>query len=209
MAVTVIKNYTRRIVAPKKSKTGLILGIALLVGGGIGVLAWYLHNKKKEELALQNAEQQSNSETGTEPKKDAITEIGVTAKDGTPIIVKEDKPKDTLTFQKWANVNKNAGLKEDGDFGKNTKKIWDLYKNEFQKLNTAPTFVVNTTLVPRPPMTKSKIYDKFFKEIGSVNSAIYKGDLSDRWMIADVTVPKGLGFEIKTVYLLKENWIKA
>lgn len=209
MAVTVIKNYTRRIVAPKKSKTGLILGIALLVGGGIGVLAWYLHNKKKEELALQNAEQQANSETSTEPKKDAITQIGVTAKDGTPIIVKEDKPKDTLTFQKWANVNKNAGLKEDGDFGKNTKKIWDLYKNEFQKLNTAPIFAVNTTLVPRPPMTKSKIYDKFFKEIGSVNSAIYKGDLSDRWMIANVTVPKGLGFETKNVYLLKENWIKA
>lgn len=209
MAVTVIKNYTRRVVAPKKSKTGLILGIALLVGGGIGVLAWYLHNKKKEELALQNAEQQANSETSTEPKKDAITEIGVTAKDGTPIIVKEDKPKDTLTFQKWANVNKNAGLKEDGDFGKNTKKIWDLYKNEFQKLNTAPTFAVNTTLVPRPPMTKSKIYDKFFKEIGSVNSAIYKGDLSDRWMIADVNVPKGLGFETKNVYLLKNDWIKA
>jgi len=209
MAVTVIKNYTRRVVARKKSKTGLILGIALLVGGGIGVLAWYLHNKKKEELALQNAEQQSNSETGTEPKKDAITEIGVTAKDGTPIIVKEDKPKDTLNFQKWANVSKNAGLKEDGDFGKNTKKIWDLYKNEFQKLNTAPTFAINTKLTVRPPMIKSKIYDKFFKEIGSVNSAIYKGDLSDRWMIADVTVPKGLGFEIKTVYLLKENWIKA
>lgn len=209
MAVTVIKNYTRRIVAPKKSKTGLILGIALLVGGGIGVLAWYLHNKKKEELALQNAEQQSNSETSTEPKKDAITEIGITAKDGTPIIVKEDKPKDTLTFQKWANINKNAGLKEDGDFGKNTKKIWDLYKNEFQKLTATPTFTVNTTLVPRPPMTKAKIYDKFFKEIGSVNSAIYKGDLSDRWMIADVNVAKGLGFETKTVYLLKKDWIKA
>jgi len=209
MAVTVIKNYTRRIVAPKKSKTGLILGIALLVGGGIGVLAWYLHNKKKEELALQNAEQQSNSETGTEPKKDAITEIGVTAKDGTPIIVKEDKPKDTLTFQKWANVNKNAGLKEDGDFGKNTKKIWDLYKNEFQKLNTAPTFAINTKLTVRPPMRLSKAYDKFFKQIGNVSSAIYKGDLNDKWIIAEANVSKELGFDIKTVYLLRKDWIKA
>ena len=209
MAVTVIKNYTRRIVSPKKSKTGLILGIALLVGGGIGVLAWYLHNKKKPTNNTDSSSDTSTETTKDETSKDTITQIGVTAKDGTPIIVKEDKPKDTLTFQKWANVNKNAGLKEDGDFGKNTKKIWDLYKNEFQKLNTAPTFAVNTTLVPRPPMTKSKIYDKFFKEIGSVNSAIYKGDLSDRWMIADVNVPKGLGFEIKTVYLLKGNWIKA
>ena len=207
MAVTVIKNYTRRIVAPKKSKTGLILGIALLIGGGIGVLAWYLHNKKKNELSQGSTEQ--SSESTSETSKDALSQIDVTAKSGTPIIVKDDKPKDTLSFQKWANVNKNAGLKEDGQFGAKTKKIWDLYKNEFQKLTATPTFIVNTTLVPRPPMTKAKIYDKFFKEIGSVNSAIYKGDLSDRWMIADVNVAKGLGFETKTVYLLKKDWIKA
>jgi len=99
MAVTVIKNYTRRVVSPKKSKTGLILGIALLVGGGIGVLAWYLNNKKKKELEAKNAEQAS-SETSTEttkgeePKKDAITQIGVTAKDGTPIIVNKGKTKE-------------------------------------------------------------------------------------------------------------------
>jgi hypothetical protein len=209
MAVTVIKNYTRRVVARKKSKTGLILGIALLVGGGIGVLAWYLHNKKKEELALQNAEQQANSETGTEPKKDAITEIGITAKNGTPIIVKEDKPKDTLTFQKWANVNKNAGLKEDGDFGKNTKKIWDLYKNEFQKLNTAPTFVVNTVLSPKAPLTRAMAYDRLFKQIGNISSAKFKKDISERWMEAEATLAKGLSFETKNVYLLKTDWIKA
>ena len=86
MAVTVIKNYTRRVVSPKKSKTGLILGIALLVGGGIGVLAWYLHNKKKP---IDNTD--SSSETSNETTKDTITQIDVKAKDGTPIIVKEDK----------------------------------------------------------------------------------------------------------------------
>jgi hypothetical protein len=86
MAVTVIKNYTRRIVSPKKSKTGLILGIALLVGGGIGVLAWYLHNKNKP---IDNTD--SSSETSNETTKDTITQIDVKAKDGTPIIVKEDK----------------------------------------------------------------------------------------------------------------------
>lgn len=209
MAVTVIKNYTRRVVAPKKSKTGLIIGIALLIGGGIGVLAWYLHNKKKPTNNTDSGSDTSTENTKDETSKDAISQIDITAKSGTPIIVKEDKPKDTLTFQKWANVNKNAGLKEDGQFGKNTKKIWDLYKDEFQKLTATPTFTVNTNLVPRPPMTKSKIYNKFFKEIGSVNSAIYKGDLSDRWMIADVNVVKGLGFETKTVYLLKKDWIKA
>jgi hypothetical protein len=204
MAVTVIKNYTRRIVSPKKSKTGLILGIALLVGGGIGVLAWYLHNKNKP---IDNTD--SSSETSNETTKDTITQIDVKAKDGTPIIVKEDKPKDTLTFQKWANVNKNAGLKEDGDFGKNTKKIWDLYKNEFQKLNTSPTLAVNTKLTVRPPMRLSKAYDKFFKQIGNVSSAIYKGDLDDKWIIAEANVSKELGFDIKTVYLLKKDWIKA
>ena len=209
MAVTVIKNYTRRVVAPKKSKTGLILGIALLVGGGIGVLAWYLHNKKKPTNNTDSSSDTSTETTKDETSKDTITQIGVTAKDSTPIIVKEDKPKDTLTFQKWANVNKNAGLKEDGDFGKNTKKIWDLYKNEFQKLNTAPTFAINTKLTVRPPMRLSKAYDKFFKQIGNVSSAIYKGDLNDKWIIAEANVSKELGFDIKTVYLLRKDWIKA
>jgi hypothetical protein len=96
MAVTVIKNYTRRVVSPKKSKTGLILGIALLVGGGIGVLAWYLYNKNKPTSNDGSSSETSNETTKDETskdesKKDAITQIGVTAKDGTPIIVKEDK----------------------------------------------------------------------------------------------------------------------
>lgn len=177
MAVTVIKNYTRRIAAPKKSKTGLILGIALLVGGGIGVLAWYLHNKKKEELALQNTEQQSNSETGTEPKKDAITEIGVTAKDGTPIIVNKGKPKQS--------------------------------KAQPQTQVKTPTFPTNTVLSPKAPLMRAMAYDRLFKEIGNISSAKFKKDISERWMEAEATLAKGLSFETKNVYLLKNDWIKA
>lgn len=179
MAVTVIKNYTRRIVASKKSKTGLVIGIALLIGGGIGLLAWYLHNKKKPTSNESSSSDTSNETKKDETSKDAITQIDVTAKDGTPIIVKDKKPKDTTT-----NKPKDS---------------------QAPKL----TYPLNTKLAVRPPLTKGKIYSNLFKEIGSASSATYKGEVSDRWMIGEVTVSKGLGFENKTVYLLKNDWIKA
>ena len=178
MAVTVIKNYTRRVVAPKKSKTGLILGIALLVGGGIGVLAWYLHNKKKNELAQGSTEQ--SSESTSETSKDAVSQIDVTAKSGTPIIVKDDK----------------------------TKKPSPKSKPTTQQVK-APTFPTNTVLSPKAPLMRAMAYDRLFKEIGNISSAKFKKDISERWMEAEATLAKGLSFETKNVYLLKTDWIKA
>ena len=71
------------------------------------------------------------------------------------------------------------------------------------------TYPANTKLAVRPPLIKATAYDKLFRVIGNISSAIYKGDLTERWMVAQITIPKGTSFETKTVYLLKKDWIKA
>lgn len=167
MAVTVIKNYTRRVVETKKSRIGLIVGVALLLGG-IGYVL-YLRNKNKPAENSSDNDALGNEDIA----KDA--NVGIKTKEGTQIIVKDNKPKTQISSEKPKAIS----------------------------------FPVNTKITVKPPMTKSIAYDRFFKKLGDFNKAVFKGDFNDKYIIGEINVAKGLGFETKTVYLLKKDWIKS
>jgi hypothetical protein len=139
MAIKVIKT------APKKSKTGLIIGISLIAITGIGLLIWYFHDKNKKELELKNG---SSSETNTDgsAKNPSADDSGVqtTIKTSTnPMQVVSDKPTDVLAFQKFANSKGwSPKLKEDGIFGSKTGAAWVSLKSDYNK---SATNVTSTT----------------------------------------------------------------
>ena len=145
MAVTVIKNYGRRIYAARKSKTGLVIGISLILATGVGLYIWHRHKKKKEELekkklaegggqTQEGSGQQmvGGTEASLHPKTPGVeTTIGSSTN---PITVVSSQPKSILSFQKWANSTKGAQLVEDGIYGPKTKAVWNAYGAEYQKI---------------------------------------------------------------------------
>ncbi len=147
MAVTIIKNYSRKIAGSKPSNTGMIIGVSLLVGTAVGLVIWHFHNKKKAELAAKNSTTPPASTSGS--VTNAISSLGnaaanilstgstkppVTTTIGSstnPISVQSNAPDDTLSFQKWANKNKGTNLTEDGLFGPKTKAAWGSYGMDY------------------------------------------------------------------------------
>lgn len=87
MAVTVIKNYTRRVVATKKSNKALILTILLLGGAGIA-LALYL---RKKNSTSENTDTADTADTSTTEENKPAADIKIKTKDANPVIVKDDK----------------------------------------------------------------------------------------------------------------------
>ena len=95
MAVTVIKTYSRRKAAPKKSKTGLIIGISfIIIAGGLGIYFWYKNKKEKEALLLNPAtstDSQNTINTSTISKKiidkKILDEQGYTLEDNMNMLI--------------------------------------------------------------------------------------------------------------------------
>jgi hypothetical protein len=185
MAITVIKTYGRRAVAAGKSKKGLIIGISLLAATAIGLFIWHLHEKKKAKLLSGNTEANNDPNTSTSGLGNTSASISNVSTGSTttpsavntsissstnPITVQSGFPKDTLTFQKWANKNKGTTLVEDGKFGPLSKAAWNLYGLEYQKIE-------NMKLQPFTdykgnPLGKV-VYSKY------VGSDIFDGTLAD------------------------------
>lgn len=168
MAVTVIKNYSRKVAAPKKSKTGLIVGISLLiVASGLGIYFWYKSKKEKDSL-LAN----SQSETDTTSDKNTISTTTTTSTttpivettistSTNPIAVMGNEPKDTLAFQKWSNKNKGTTLKEDGIFGSKTKAEWNKFGLEYTNIVNPKLQDLNTYLKANKNAIGKMVYTKY------------------------------------------------
>lgn len=151
MAVTIIKNYSRRVAAKSTSKKGVIIGVSLLAATALGLYLWHLHNKKKAELALKNGSTGTTSESKPSTTvlgnvanavTNAVSSVVPSTKPATttiasstnPISVQSNAPTNTLDFQKWTNKNKGTTLTEDGIFGPKTKAAWTTYGMEYTKV---------------------------------------------------------------------------
>jgi hypothetical protein len=165
MAVTVIKTYSRRKAAPKKSKTGLIIGISfIIIASGLGVYFWYKNKKEKEALLLnpatstdsQNTINTSTSSTTTSP----TIETTITTNTN-PVAITANQPKDTLDFQKWSNKFKGTNLVLDGIFGNKTKAEWNRYGLEYTNLTSVKLQDLNTYLKANKNTIGKVVYSKY------------------------------------------------
>lgn len=198
MAVTVIKNYTRRIAPTKKSKTGLIIGISLLALTGIGFALWYMHDKKKKALDAKNgetpvADQSSTGATtgggpkgtGTIPPAYVPPTSGQTISSSTnPVIVEPAKPENTLDFQRWANKTKGTSLTEDGIFGPKTSAVWNTYGAEYTKIKSMKMQDFNAFMKSNGNAIGKEVYSKY----GGAD--VFDGNTVDTVFTKVATMPK-------------------
>lgn len=149
MAVTVIKNYSRKVAAPKKSKTGLIIGISLLIiGSGLGIYFWYKSKNPKTPTSETDTSPNKDKNTTPDSDKGTLPTIETTIKtDTNPVIVTGGEPKDVLAFQKWANKNKGTTLKENGKFDNLSKTAWNSFGVEYNKALNASNVLKPTGYV--------------------------------------------------------------
>jgi hypothetical protein len=206
MALTVIKNYKRVVVTPK-SKKGLIIGVSLLVATSIGIYVWYLHDKKKKELALKNGETPldgATQPTSSDSTKSTNSSVEQSIKSSTnPIEVIKSAPKDTLSFQKWANKNKGVSLVEDGIYGKNTKAAWDKFGLEYEKVVNLKMQDLNAYLNAKGNPIGKVVYSKY------AGADIFDGNVADNVFnkIAPVTKIMALGKVAKVTPTATGYWI--
>jgi hypothetical protein len=165
MAVTVIKTYSRRKAAPKKSKTGLIIGISLIiVASGLGVYFWYKNKKAKDAILPDgtpvvdtpaiDSKQTTSSANVPSVETSIITNTN-------PVAVMSNEPKDTLSFQKWSNKNKGTTLKEDGIFGSKTKAEWNKFGLEYTNLTSQKIQDLNAYLKANKNAIGKMVYTKY------------------------------------------------
>jgi hypothetical protein len=207
MAVTVIKNYKRVIVSPK-SKKGLIIGVSLLVAAGIGIYIWYLHDKKKKELGLPSGEsvsENSNTPSSSDPSKGLSSpKVEQTISTNTnPLHVIKSQPKDTLSFQKWANKIKGASLVEDGIYGKNTTLAWNKYGLEYEKVVNVKMQDLNAYIKSNGNPIGKVVYSKY------AGADIFDGNVADNVFtkIAPVTKIMALGKVAKITPTTSGYWV--
>jgi hypothetical protein len=177
MALTVIKNYKRVVVAPK-SKKGLIIGVSLLVATGIGIYVWYLHDKNKKELALKNGETPLDS--STQPTSADTPSVEQSIKSSTnPLEVIKSLPKDVLKFQQWANKNKGMSLKEDGLFTRKdgkpseTQLAWNNYGLEYERVANLKMQDLNAYIKSKGNPIGKVVYSKY------IGADIFDGNVMD------------------------------
>jgi hypothetical protein len=212
MAVTVIKNYKRVVTAPK-SKKGLIIGVSLLVATGIGIYVWYLHDKKKKELALKNGETPldgATQPTSSDSTKSTNSSVEQSIKSSTnPIEVIKSAPKDVLKFQQWVNKNKGMSLKEDGYFTRKdgkpseTQLAWDKFGLEYEKVVNLKMQDLNAYLNAKGNPIGKVVYSKY------AGADIFDGNVADNVFnkIAPVTKIMALGKVAKVTPTATGYWI--
>lgn len=206
MAVTVIKTYSRRKAAPKKSKTGLIIGISfIIIAGGLGVYFWYKNKKEKEALInpaistdSQNTINTSTSSTTTSPTIETTISTNTN-----PVAITANQPKDTLDFQKWSNKNKGTNLKEDGIFGNKTKAEWNRYGLEYTNLTSVKLQDLNTYLKANKNSIGKVVYSKY------AGAEIFDGLVADNVYnkITTTTKAQALGKVAKIIPATTGYWV--
>lgn len=207
MAVTVIKTYSRRRAAPKKSKTGLILGISfILIAGGLGIYFWYKNKKEKEALALglvpSTDSQTTTSSTNSSTSNTPIVETTIKTNTN-PVAITANQPKDTLDFQKWSNKNKGTTLKEDGIFGNKTSAEWNRYGLEYTNLTSVKLQDLNTYLKANKNSIGKVVYSKY------AGAEIFDGLVADNVYnkITTTTKAQALGKVAKIIPATTGYWV--
>ena len=207
MAVTVIKTYSRRKAAPKKSKTGLIIGISfIIIAGGLGVYFWYKNKKEKEALLLnpatstdsQNTINTSTSSTTTSPTIETTISTNTN-----PVAITANQPKDTLDFQKWSNKFKGTNLVLDGIFGNKTKAEWNRYGLEYTNLTSVKLQDLNTYLKANKNSIGKVVYSKY------AGAEIFDGLVADNVYnkITTTTKAQALGKVAKIIPATTGYWV--
>ena len=219
MAVTVIKNYSRKAATPKKSKTGLIIGISLLiVASGLGIYFWY----KSKKPTTPTSETNTTLDTNSSDNKGTLPTIETTIKTNTnPLVVTSGEPKNVLDFQKWANKNKGTTLKEDGKFGDLSKAAWNSFGLEYNKSLIAsnvlkPTgYVLNDKLEAIFTMVNpngAKAYEKSTGKqyVGDFKQAYFVKDWSNTLFIGKIYIKLNNGqFAWIEAFLKRGDWKKV
>jgi hypothetical protein len=211
MAVTVIKTYSRRRAAPKKSKTGLILGISFIfIASGLGIYFWYKSKKEKEALALgsatstdsQNSTISTTSTTNSSTSNTPIVETTIKT-DTNPVAITANEPKNTLDFQKWSNKNKGTTLKEDGIFGNKTKAEWNRFGLEYTNLTSVKLQDLNTYLKANKNSIGKVVYSKY------AGAEIFDGLVADNVYnkITTTTKAQALGKVAKIIPATTGYWV--
>ena len=207
MAVTVIKTYSRRKAAPKKSKTGLIIGISfLIIAGGLGVYFWYKNKKEKEALLLNPAtstDSQNTTNTSTISTSTSPTIETTISTNTNPVAITANQPKDTLDFQKWSNKNKGTNLKEDGIFGNKTKAEWNRYGLEYTNLTSVKLQDLNAYLKANKNSIGKVVYSKY------AGADIFDGLVADNVFnkITTTTKAQALGKVAKIIPATTGYWV--
>ena len=202
MAVTVIKTYSRRKAAPKKSKTGLIIGISfIIIAGGLGVYFWYKNKKEKEALLLNpdtSTDNQNTTNTTTSPTIETTI-----ATNTNPVAITANQPKNTLDFQKWSNKNKGTNLKEDGVFGNKTKAEWNRYGLEYTNLTSVKLQDLNAYLKANKNSIGKVVYSKY------AGADIFDGLVADNVFnkITTTTKAQALGKVAKIIPATTGYWV--
>lgn len=207
MAVTVIKTYSRRKAAPKKSKTGLIIGISfIIIASGLGVYFWYKNKKEKEALLLnpatstdsQNTINTSTSSTSTSPTIETTISTNTN-----PVAITANQPKDTLDFQKWSNKFKGTNLVLDGIFGNKTKAEWNRYGLEYTNLTSVKLQDLNTYLKANKNSIGKVVYSKY------AGAEIFDGLVADNIYnkITTTTKAQALGKVAKIIPATTGYWV--
>jgi hypothetical protein len=223
MAVTVIKNYSRKVAAPKKSKTGLIIGISLLIiGSGLGIYFWYKSKNPKTPTSETDTNPDKDKNTTPDSDKGTSPTIETTIKtDTNPVIITGGEPKDVLAFQKWANKYKGTTLKEDGKFGDLSKAAWNSFGVEYNKaLNASnvlkPTgYVLNDKLeaiftMLNPNGAKAYLIPSGKQLVGDFKLAYFVKDWNNVLFVGKIYVKLLSGqFSWKEVYLKRSDWKKV
>jgi hypothetical protein len=207
MAVTVIKTYSRRKAAPKKSKTGLIIGISfIIIAGGLGVYFWYKNKKEKEALLLNPAtstDSQNTINTSTISTSTSPTIETTISTNTNPVAITANQPKDTLDFQKWSNKNKGTNLKEDGIFGNKTKAEWNRYGLEYTNLTSVKLQDLNAYLKANKNSIGKVVYSKY------AGADIFDGLVADNVFnkITTTTKAQALGKVAKIIPATTGYWV--
>ena len=202
MAVTVIKTYSRRKAAPKKSKTGLIIGISfIIIAGGLGIYFWY-KNKKEEEALLLNPDTSTDNQNTTNTTTSPTIETTI-ATNTNPVAITANQPKNTLDFQKWSNKNKGTNLKEDGVFGNKTKAEWNRYGLEYTNLTSVKLQDLNAYLKANKNSIGKVVYSKY------AGADIFDGLVADNVFnkITTTTKAQALGKVAKIIPATTGYWV--
>lgn len=207
MAVTVIKTYSRRKAAPKKSKTGLLIGISfIIIASGLGVYFWYKNKKEKEALLLNPAtstDSQNTINTSTSSTTTSPTIETTIATNTNPVAITANQPTNTLDFQKWSNKNKGTNLKEDGIFGNKTKAEWNRFGLEYTNLTSVKLQDLNTYLKANKNSIGKVVYSKY------AGAEIFDGLVADNVYnkITTTTKAQALGKVAKIIPATTGYWV--
>jgi hypothetical protein len=207
MAVTVIKTYSRKIAAPKKSKTGLIVGISLIIlASGLGMYFWY-KNKKAKDAILPNGTPSVDTSVidtkqTTSSTSSPIVETSITTNTN-PVAVMSNEPKDTLSFQKWCNKNKGTTLKEDGIYGSKTKAEWNKFGLEYTNLTSQKIQDLNAYLKANKNAIGKVIYTKY------AGADVFDGVVADNVFNKITTIDKvmAVGKVAKVIPTTTGYWV--